>query len=121
VIDKALDDTIVLRPTQAISKPIEPRKRAGAESNVETVTYSQVLALKVAITILAGNDPDGATLRNDIGFNGFDAPVGHSLADAAQIGWSQRQAQAAKRLVKKYHRQLPHEIYAEIYPEGESK
>ena len=121
VIDKALDDVIILRPTQAISKPIEPQKRARDESNVETVTYSQVLALKVAITILAGNDPDGATLRNDIGFNGFDAPVGHSLADAAQIGWSQRQAQAAKRLVKKYHRQLPHEIYAEIYPEGESK
>ena len=118
VIDKALDDTIILRPTQAISKPIEPRKRAGDESNVETVTYSQVLALKVAITILAGNDPDGATLRNDIGFNGADAAFGHSLAAAAQIGWSQKQAQAAKRLVKKYHRQLPHEIYAEIYPEG---
>ena len=44
-----------------------------------------------------------------------------SVENAAQIAWSQRQAQAAKRLVKKYHRQLPHEIYAEIYPEGESK
>jgi hypothetical protein len=118
VIDRALDDTINIPPTQAISKPIEPQKRAGDEGNVETVTYPQVLALKVAITILAGNDPDGARIRNDIGFNGSDGAFGHSLAAAAQIGWSQKQAQAAKRLVKKYHRQLPDEIYAEIYPEG---
>jgi SNF2 family DNA or RNA helicase len=62
--------------------------------------------LKAAIDYLAGNDPDQASELNGVGFNKFDAPLGHSLSIKDESQWTPRQARAAWRLLAKYHGQL---------------
>ena len=57
---------------------------------------------------LAADDPDGATKRNDAGFNKMDQTFGHSLArqvrDEGML--TDRQFRAAVMMVTKYHRQI---------------
>lgn len=62
--------------------------------------------LKSAIDYLAGNDPDLASTLNGVGFNKFDAPLGHSLAEKSVEQWTPRQTRAAWRMLAKYHGQL---------------
>lgn len=69
----------------------------------------------VALKILAGNDPDFASTKNNIGFNGFDAEFGHSLASNDHL--SDKQRELGKRLLKKYHRQIPKQLWEDIYGE----
>ena len=67
----------------------------------------------VALRILAGNDPDFAQQRNNIGFNGSDATIGHSLANFPYL--SEKQQWRAKKILKKYNRQIPPDIYNKIF------
>lgn len=57
---------------------------------------------------LAADDPDGAAVRNDVGFNRLDQNFGHSLAKCAREegGLTEKQYKAAVRMLKKYHRQI---------------
>ena len=66
-----------------------------------------------ALQILAGNDPDFAGVRNNIGFNGRDTEFGHSLASQAHL--SPKQREYGKKLLRKYHRQIPKDLWNEIY------
>ena len=66
-----------------------------------------------ALQILAGNDPDFAGVRNNIGFNGRDTEFGHSLASQNHL--SPKQKEYGKRLLRKYHRQIPKDLWDEIY------
>ena len=66
-----------------------------------------------ALQILAGNDPDFAGVRNNIGFNGRDTEFGHSLASQAHL--SPKQREYGKKLLRKYHRQIPKDLWDEIY------
>jgi hypothetical protein len=43
-----------------------------------------------------------------VGFNGADTGFGHSLAEMTSL--TPRQASAGKRMIRKYHRQLPDDI-----------
>ena len=66
-----------------------------------------------ALQILAGNDPDFAGVRNNIGFNGRDTEFGHSLASQSHL--SPKQREYGKKILRKYHRQIPKELWGEIY------
>ena len=66
-----------------------------------------------ALQILAGNDPDFAGVRNNIGFNGRDTEFGHSLASQSHL--SPKQREYGKKLLRKYHRQIPKDLWNEIY------
>ena len=66
-----------------------------------------------ALKILAGNDPDYAGVQNGIGFNGRDTEFGHSLASCNHLSLKQREY--GKKMVRKYHKQLPKDLFEEIY------
>ena len=74
------------------------------------ITYDPILK---ALQILAGNDPDFAGVRNNIGFNGRDTEFGHSLASQSHL--SPKQRDYGKKILRKYHRQIPKELWGEIY------
>ena len=75
-------------------------------------TYDPILK---ALQILAGNDPDFAGVRNNIGFNGRDTEFGHSLASQEHL--SPKQREYGKKILRKYHRQIPKDLWEEIYGE----
>ena len=77
---------------------------------VKKETYDPVLK---ALQILAGNDPDFAGVRNNIGFNGRDTDFGHSLASQEHL--SPKQREYGKKILRKYHRQIPKDLWDEIY------
>ncbi|MBO0736574.1 MAG: SWF/SNF helicase family protein, partial [Alphaproteobacteria bacterium] len=72
---------------------------------------TQVQAIHQALRILDGSC-DGAIAKDDVGFNGTDTGFGKSLA--AQEWLTQRQAKAARKMLLKYHRQIPPDLYATL-------
>ena len=60
------------------------------------------------LQILAGFDPDLASVENGIGFNRIDGQFGHDLASKPSL--SPKQAFYGEKLIRKYHRQLPTKI-----------
>lgn len=59
-----------------------------------------------ALNLLAGRDPDFASERNAIGFNGTDGGTGHRLARLPLADWSPADTWAAWRMLRKYHGQV---------------
>ena len=121
VIDKALD-----KVTEAAKfEPVIPGEQAStANVRREQITLEsiglkpeEVLAIHEALRLLAGLDSDHAAFQNDIGYNGCDTRIGHSLANRLEL--SPKQAALGKRIIKKYHRQLGAELYSRVF--GESK
>lgn len=118
---RALEAT--LAKTVAIQAPTRPQAPASAPERPQTPAPLDVRPapaparrmpetpeeqwIASALLQLAGNDPDHARERNDVGFNQVDNGFGHSLADqiADGIGLTAKQYAAAKRLLAKYHRQ----------------
>jgi hypothetical protein len=68
-------------------------------------------AIHEGLKILAGVC-DGAAMRDDMGFNGCDTRIGHSLAERNFL--TPKQAVLAKRIILKYHRQLPVHLMEKI-------
>lgn len=111
-LDAALDHQERL-PDVAVLVP--PADKAGSEAT-RTVTQAQVveeavkispeavLAVHAALRALAGVC-DGAFSLDDAGFNRMDTRIGKSLAMADQI--TRKQAVLGRKIVSKYHRQLP--------------
>jgi hypothetical protein len=75
-----------------------------------------VEAIHSCLRLLAGHC-DGARRLDGAGFNKLDAQFGHSLANAQHL--SQKQAKAGRKLVRKYHRQLPTDLLARCAGPGE--
>jgi hypothetical protein len=92
---------------ETVARKVERKDRTGvlAENNL---TIEQVRAIHQCLQILAGNDPDRCALKNDAGFNALDGAFGHALAE--QPGLTVKQALAARKMLPKYHRQLPVEV-----------
>ena len=111
-LDAALDNQERL-PDVAIVAP--PADKAGSEAT-RTVTQAQVaeeavkispeavVAVHAALRALAGIC-DGAASLDDMGFNRMDTRIGKSLAMQDQL--SRKQAVLGRKIVSKYHRQLP--------------
>lgn len=114
VIDAALDDEI------KIEEPVIPTldevatKNTGRkiiEEEATGITEEQIEAVHTGLQILAGMC-DGACQLDGMGFNKIDTAIGHSLAGAIRL--SPKQAVLGKRIIKKYHRQLPEELMSAI-------
>jgi SWI/SNF-related matrix-associated actin-dependent regulator 1 of chromatin subfamily A len=90
-----------------------------SEKKVKTETPGdlndmEIQAIREMLRNLAGFDPDHARERNEMGFNKIDGEFGHSLA--ASLHLTQKQAQFGKRLLQKYWRQVPPELYETVFP-----
>lgn len=55
-----------------------------------------------AVKLLAGNDPDFANTRNDIGFNRLHVQTGHRLATMPLEHWSEYDLWAARKMLETY-------------------
>jgi len=77
--------------------------RAAIAEEAGNIGPVEIVEIQEQLRILAGLC-DGAVRRDDIGFNRYDAPVGHTLAAEANL--TPRQAALGRRLLRKYHRQL---------------
>lgn len=84
---------------------------APPQSHVSQVELADLLK---ALQILTGCC-DGAARKDDVGFNRTDSQFGKSLA--TRLSLTDRQAEAAKRMLRKYRRQLPTDLYNRLYPE----
>lgn len=80
--------------------------------SVLDISEAQIDAIHHSLKILAGVC-DFAQSHDDCGFNGCDTIIGHSLA--GQSGLSAKQAVLGKKILKKYHRQIPSSIYGVIF------
>ena len=94
------------------------RLRETAEGRREVVHTPRAAVerriLEAFIAQLAGDDPDGARERNHSGFNRQDCAPGHDLA--ARIGaWDGGDHEAARRMCRKYHRQVGGAGYRIVY------
>jgi SWI/SNF-related matrix-associated actin-dependent regulator 1 of chromatin subfamily A len=98
--------------TRANTRETGPRQRSDDDYRAVGLKggRAQATAIQYCLQVLAGNDPDRAGERNDIGFNGLDTNIGHSLAE-----WkgdlTPAQAKLGQRILVKYHRQLSPELH----------
>jgi SWI/SNF-related matrix-associated actin-dependent regulator 1 of chromatin subfamily A len=124
ILDATLDkDVAVETPAEEVKKAA-PRKEditlvwKKAEETVaaSALPQEQVALIHTATKLLAGMC-DGAYTIDGAGFNRMDTVFGHSLANAPFL--SQKQAQYARKMVRKYKRQLPEELYTTIYGDAQ--
>jgi SWI/SNF-related matrix-associated actin-dependent regulator 1 of chromatin subfamily A len=121
VIKRALGDGVVEAPKVTKSdfdptKAMQALDRDRKAAEVSALPQEKIAALHAAVRMLAGMC-DGARTHDGAGFSKFDANFGRSLAAAP--GLSPKQAAAAFKMVRKYVKQLPGELYASIYPPKE--
>lgn len=62
--------------------------------------------LQACCKLLSGDDTDGASERNNIGWNKFDSRIGHQYAELDQTKWTDDDARMIFRMLKKYRKQL---------------
>lgn len=100
------DDDDDVQPARAVSSP---RQEFGPGvlfqlGNEQAKTEEEVIAL--AVRYLAGVC-DGATRRDNVGYNRLHARMGHALAEKPVAYWSPREAWAARKMLETYkNRQL---------------
>jgi Helicase conserved C-terminal domain/SNF2-related domain len=112
VIEKAIDARAAADATvQAPAVIAPPRPLTPVAPSPDDLSPEQVEAVHSALKALAGLC-DGARALDEAGFARFDVKFGHDLAARASL--TPRQAIAGKKLVLKYHRQLPAELLAVI-------
>jgi len=105
IIDKALDiETPEQEPLEIITPPKHPQ---------EDLSEEQISAIHQGLKSIAMFDTDRAEKLNMVGFNRIDTDFGNDLAERPTL--TQKQANAAKRMLKKYHRQLGEALYNEIF------
>ena len=83
---------------------------AEAPKYVESEKAEPVLK---ALQIIASADADHATAENGMGFNKLDTSIGHSFAEKTHL--TIKQYEIAKKILKKYHKQIPEELMEVIY------
>lgn len=66
-----------------------------------------------ALRILANNDEDFARENNGKGFNSVDSNFGHILAGMDKL--TVKQYDIAKKILRKYHKQIPEELFNKIF------
>lgn len=116
VIEAAVDNGGTLPGVAKVAMPVEHAPETSGKVTERSfgdaaadLPVAQVRAIHEAVRLLAGMC-DGAYTLDGAGFNKLDTGFGHDLAN--QAGLSQRQAQAARRMVLKYVRQIPAPLYA---------
>jgi SWI/SNF-related matrix-associated actin-dependent regulator of chromatin subfamily A-like protein 1 len=120
IIDKALDHE--KRPEDdedddsiASEERREKREKPWRKDAPINLTAAQIMAIHSALRAVAGSDADRAREINGVGFNKIDTRFGCELADKDKL--TPRQADAGARMVRKYRRQYPKELYVQIFNE----
>lgn len=111
VIDEALDkEPVAMAPVVPVAKKekaaTDSATRVSLEKEAITITVEQSAAIHSCLRMLSGVC-DGAREIDGCGFNKIDSHIGKSLA--MQSGLSPKQAALGRKIVSKYHRQLPEE------------
>ena len=78
-----------------------------------TIITVQVPLLLRALKLIVNMDEDMAMRQNGVGFNKLDTGFGHILGKLDSL--TEKQARIAHRILRKYKRQLPEELYDSIY------
>ncbi len=102
IIDLALDTETAAPEVPEAKKPTN-----------RTVSAEEIPLIHKGLRVLATLDPDRASGVNSVGFNKIDTDFGHSLAQSEEL--TPKQAWYGRRLLKKYHRQLPDEVYGPLH------
>lgn len=124
VMDQALDKKIESEPDrEMIVIPPDPEavaekvkadgRRAQLDALAAKLTPEQIAAIHSALRCVASLDADHASRLNDMGFNRMDTIFGCELAEKDRL--SPRQAAAAWKMVRKYRRQYPADLYERIF------
>jgi len=79
------------------------KKAQEIADGIKQYTKDEVALILKKLKFLSGQC-DYASGKDGMGFNKFDAPFGHTMADKTFL--SNKQAAACERMLKKYHRQL---------------
>jgi SWI/SNF-related matrix-associated actin-dependent regulator of chromatin subfamily A-like protein 1 len=111
IIDRALDRA----DTRDLAEPVTGGKSVTItfreiEEQAPLITPEQAAAVHLALRMLAGVC-DGAQKRDQTGFNGCDAQIGHSMARQGRL--TAKQAVLGRKIIAKYHKQLGEEILRE--------
>ncbi len=115
VIEAALDKTmerepVILTRDNAATKNTS---RAKIAEQAKDISNWQILYVHQALKFLAADDGDYAKGVNGIGYNKIDTRIGHALAEQMQL--TPKQGVLGMKIVKKYARQLPSELYEKIF------
>src|SRR5258708_24365419 len=118
VIDKALDRAG--RPVDGDEEEdivgVKRHEKPWQKDAPIRLTPTQILAVHGALRVLAGLDADGARTINGVGFNKIDTRFGRELAQEKWL--TPRQADAGAKIVQKYRKQYPKELYMQIFGEA---
>ena len=107
MIDKVVNHKQDIPEPVIVPKVVKPISK---EVN-EVLTIRQIDDILSALKILATRC-DGAFSKDDSGFNKYDSVFGKSLASQKYL--TQKQAKAGKKILLKYHNQLPTELMEKI-------
>lgn len=104
---KSVDEVLVDLEGKVKSE-IEKQKPAAITLKIEPgMPEEQKAAIHRCLRILAGMC-DGALKRDNVGFNGTDSRYGKFLASLDEL--TERQLASGRKMIVKYHRQLPKEL-----------
>ena len=118
IIEQITDAAKVQMPEEiSVSQFSETENTVPSKQEIvkEYVSDELVAPVLRSLKTLSQFDPDGERFKNDIGFNGTDSDIGHSLAMQDRL--TPKQYDLAKKILKKYHRKLNSEDYRLIYGE----
>lgn len=114
-LDKVVEPKVKQETEREAATPIiladpEPER----QGQLPLLTADQVEATMQALRIVSGMDLDGAQALNGIGFSKLDTRFGNELA--ARQSLSPRQAAAARKMIRKYRRQYPQDLFNRMFP-----
>ena len=89
--------------------PTEPTEIELPPLPPSTLRPERKEAIHAALKLLHGNNPDMAREINNIGFNKIDSQFARDLAESDTL--TDRQAEAAAKMLLKYKRQIPDAMY----------
>lgn len=117
IIEHALDKKVAISEDETPLAPAEPIREIAAPKPIIVVNLNetQISSIHQALRTIAAFDTDRARQLNGVGFSKMDSQFGCELAGRSRL--TPRQAAAAMKMVRKYRRQYPQEIYQAIFGE----
>lgn len=95
-------------------------QRTGRRKEMEAAGFSKEVVEAIQFCLRTLSDIcDGALEQDEMGFNGGDSEFGKSLASQSSL--TVKQVDSAKRMLRKYKRQLPGGLYSIIYYNGKTE
>lgn len=100
------------KPRWQIAEEEREKRWAALDGEAAEMTAEQIAAVQDGLRMMTASDTDMAMELNGVGFNKADSYAGHALAAKATL--TPRQAAAARKMMKKYHKQLGIDLLAEM-------